>query len=235
MTAEQVLNELAALGSEQTKKTWLRHGAQEPVFGVKIGDMKKLQKRIKKDQKLALDLYNSGNADAMYFAGLIADETKITKKDLQKWAKEATWAMLSQYTVAWVAAESRFGWELGLEWIDSKKEQIAVAGWSTLASLVAITSDEELDLLALGRLLDRIVKEIHDAPNRVRYAMNCFVIAVGGYVKALTVKSIQAAKKIGKVEVDVGETDCKVPDAAGYIEMMKQRGSWGKKRKMARC
>ncbi len=136
MTAQDVLNELKKLGNEQTKKTWLRHGAKEPVFGVRIGDMKPIQKKIKKNHQLSLDLYDSENADAMYFAGLIADETKITKKDLQKWVKAANWNMHSQYTVPWVAAESRYGWELGLEWIESKKDNIAISGWSTLYSLV---------------------------------------------------------------------------------------------------
>jgi 3-methyladenine DNA glycosylase AlkD len=213
MTAQEVLCELQALGTEQTRKTWLRHGAQEPVFGVKVGDMKKIQKKIKKDYQLALDLYASDNADAMYFAGLIADEAKMTKKDLQKWAAAANWYMISMYTVPWIAAESKFGWELAREWIDSKIVHVAVAGWSTLSSLVGIKQDDELDIPALSKLLDRVAKEIHGAPNRVRYAMNCFVIAAGGYVKALTDKAI----------------------ATAYIQMMKQKGSWGKKRKMARC
>jgi 3-methyladenine DNA glycosylase AlkD len=235
MTAQEVLCELQALGTEQTKKTWLRHGAQEPVFGVKVGDMKKIQKKIKKDYQLALDLYASENADAMYFAGLIADETKMTKKDLQKWAAAANWYMISMYTVPWIAAESKFGWELAKEWIDSKKENVAIAGWSTLSTLAGLKPDEELDIPALSKLLDRVPKEIHSAPNRLSYAMNAFVIAAGGYVKALTDKAVQTAKKIGKVEVDMGDTACKVPDAAAYIQMMKKKGSWGKKRKMARC
>lgn len=235
MTAQEVLCELQALGTEQTRKTWLRHGAKEPVFGVKIGDMKKIQKKIKKDYQLALDLYASENADAMYFAGLIADEAKMTKKDLQKWAAAANWYMISMYTVPWIAAESKFGWELAREWIDSKKENVAIAGWSTLSSLVALKPDEELDVPALSKLLDRVPKEIHQAANRLRYAMNAFVIAAGGHVKGLTAKAIETAKKIGKVEVDVGDTACKVPDAAAYIQMMKQKGWWGKKRKMARC
>jgi 3-methyladenine DNA glycosylase AlkD len=235
MTAQEVLDQLKKLGNQQTRNTWLRHGAPEPVFGVKIGDMKPLQKKIKKDYQLALDLYASDNADAMYFAGLIADETRMTKKDLQKWAKSARWHMHSQYTVPWIAAESKFGWELGNEWIDGKTENVTTAGWSTLAALVGIKPDEELNLPALEKLLQRVVKEIHSAPNRTRYAMNCFVIAVGGYVKALTAKAESAARKIGKVDVDVGDTACKIPDAAAYIQMMKQKGYIGKKRKMARC
>ena len=65
--------------------------------------------------------------------------------------------------------------------------------------------------------------------------MNCFVIAAGSYVKSLTAAAIDAAKKIGKVTVDMGDTACKVPDAAEYIEHVKARGTIGKKRKSAKC
>lgn len=235
MTVAEIIAELKKLGSESYKKTLMKHGAKEPFFGVKIEDLKKIQKRIKKDYQLALDLYDTGISDAMYLAGLIADDGKMTKKDLQKWVKGATWPMLSEYTVAWAAAESRFGRELGLEWIDSKDEGIAAAGWSTLGSLVSIKPDEELDLAELKRLLARIEKTIHRAPNRVRYMMNGFVIAVGSYVAPLTELAIQTAKKIGQVTVDMGDTACQVPSAAVYIDKVKKRGSIGKKRKMARC
>src|SRR5438270_5709728 len=102
-TAKQIVDELKPLGSESYKKVLLKHGAKEPFFGVKIEDLKKIQKRIKKDHALALDLYATGISDAMYLAGLIADDEKMTKKDLQRWAEEAHMPLLSEYTVPWVA------------------------------------------------------------------------------------------------------------------------------------
>src|SRR6516164_10742662 len=103
MTAKEIIAELKKFGTEQTKKMWMKHGAQEPCLGVKVEDMKKIQKRIKMDYQLALDLYDTGISDAMYFAGLIADDAKMTKKDLQRWVEKAYFPMLSEYTVAWVA------------------------------------------------------------------------------------------------------------------------------------
>src|ERR1700737_3797689 len=98
MTAKDIVAELKKLGTEQTKKMWMTHGAQEPCLGVKVEDMKKIQKRVKVDYQLALDLYDTGIADAMYLAGLIADDAKMTKKDLQKWIENATWGMVAEYT-----------------------------------------------------------------------------------------------------------------------------------------
>src|SRR5260370_6466485 len=98
MTAKDIVAELKKLGTEQTKKMWLTHGAQEPCLGVKVEGMKKIQKRVKMDSQLALDLYDTGIADAMYLAGLIADDAQMTKKDLQRWLETATSGMSAGYT-----------------------------------------------------------------------------------------------------------------------------------------
>lgn len=235
MSAKDILKELKLLGSEATKKTLLRHGAREPVFGVKVADMKVIQKRVKKDYQLALDLYASGNFDAMYLAALIADDKKMTKTDLQGWAKAAYGGWLSGFCVPWVAAESNHGWELGLKWIDSKDDVIASIGWGTIGSLVAITQDEELDLPALKKLLQRVQKEIHKAGNDTREAMNRWVIALGSYVAPLKDAAIKAGEKIGPVHVDHGDTACETPYSPDYIRKVEARGSIGKKRKSTKC
>jgi 3-methyladenine DNA glycosylase AlkD len=223
------------MGNEQTKKVLMNHGAKEPFFGVKVGDMKKIVKKVKKDHELSLALFDTGNSDAMYLAGLIADENKITKEQLQDWAEKAYWYMLSEYTVAWVTAESPCGHELGMEWIESDEERIASAGWATLSNLVSIKKNDELDIEELDTLLECISNTIKYAPNRVRYTMNGFVIAVGAYVGDLTDRAIEIGKLNGKIDVEMGGTACKVPSAPEYIEKSIKRGTLNKKRKMARC
>jgi 3-methyladenine DNA glycosylase AlkD len=234
MTAKAIVEELRALGNESYKKTMLKHGAQEPLFGVKIEDLKKIQKRIKKDYQLALDLYDTGISDAMYLAGLIADDAKMTKKDLQRWVEKAFSPLHSEYTVPWVAAGSRYGRELALEWIESKKPNVAAAGWATLTSLVGIVEDGDLDMAQLKQLLVRAGKTIHEQPNRVRYVINGFVIATGTYVQGLTEVALETGQKIGPISVDMGGTACKVPYAPDYIKKSLKRGVI-KKRKTAKC
>jgi 3-methyladenine DNA glycosylase AlkD len=235
MNAAEIVKQLKPLGSTSYKATLLNHGIKEPILGVSIEEMKKIQKRIKKDYQLALDLYDTGIYDAMYLAGLIADETKMTRKDLQRWLTKSSCVTVCGTTVAWVAAESQHGRELALEWIDSNKEIAATAGWTTLASLAAITDDDDLDLAELKRLLQRVQKTIHERPNLVRYAMNGFVIAVGTYVRELTDLALTTAEKIGEVSVDMGNTSCQVPFAPDHIEKARKRGAIGKKRKTAKC
>ena len=235
MTAADILKQLKPLGTETYRHALRNHGISEPFYGVKIEDLKRFQKRIKKDYQLALDLYSTGVYDAMYLAGLIADETRMTRKDLQTWLDKAKCLPLVEYTVPWVASESPHGFELARKWIESSKEREAIAGWATWGGLLSITSDDELDLAELKRLLQRVEKTIHKQPDRVRYVMNGFVIGAGGYVKDLTKLALEVGKNVGTVEVDMNGTACKVPYAPEYIQKIQKRGSIGKKRKSARC
>ena len=235
MTTKEILSELEEYGDEKTKCTYITIGAKAPLFGVKVQDLKKVLKKTKKNHELSLELYATGNYDAMYLAGLMADEKQITTEQLELWVGQAYFSYLSEYTVPWVAAETEFGFDLGLKWIQSKIETVASAGWGTLAYYAALHEDEKLDTKAYTKLLDTIEKEIHEAQNRVRYAMNGFVISVGTYIEALTDKSKEVAKKIGKVTVDVGGTACKVPLASAYIDKVIAKGKIGVKRKTARC
>jgi 3-methyladenine DNA glycosylase AlkD len=233
MTKTEVLKQLQSLGSASIKNIFLNHGAIEPVYGVKVSDLKTIQKKNKNDQQLAMELYDSGVSDAMYLAGLVANGGKMTKKQLQDWAKKASWYMISEYTVPWVTAESPFAHELALEWIESKNANIASSGWSTLSGLLALKPDSDIDAKEVKAMLSRIEKTIHQAPNRVRYCMNGYVIAVGGYVAALSDQAIAVGKKIGEVKVDLGNTACQVPSAPEYIQKIKDRGA--KKKKTLKC
>lgn len=235
MTFAETMLELQQLGNAQTKKTWLNHGVTGECWGVKIGDMKVLQRKIKHDHTLALALYDTGNADAMYFAGLISEPEKMSRKDLQDWVEKADWYMLSEYTVAWVTSESNFGQELALEWIDAKEEKIVASGWTTYSCLLALIQDEELDSKEIKSLLDKIGQTIHNQENRVRYTMNGFLIAVGTHYLPLAAEAKKVAQAIGKVSVEMGETACKVPDALAYIKKQETMGRTGKKKKTVFC
>ena len=235
MQVEEILQQLQTLGSESTRAVLLKHGATEPFFGVKVEDLKKIQKKIKTDHQLSLQLYNTKNSDAMYLAGLISDGKKMNRSELQQWVQDAPWQMISEYTVPWVASENPEGWDIALEWIDSPKESVASSGWSTLAAIVSMREDDQLDLKKIRALLERIEKHIHSEKNRVKYTMNGFLLAVGIYVKSLSEEAIAMAERIGKVKVNMGETACKVPFAPEYIRKAIDKGQLGKKRKTVRC
>jgi 3-methyladenine DNA glycosylase AlkD len=235
MTSKEIMAELRSKGSENIKKILLKHGVREPLFGVKVEHLKEIQKKIKIDYQLAKDLYETGNADAMYLAGLIADDRKMTKADMHRWVQQALSLNISEYTVPWVAAEGMFGYELALVWIDSPEEYIAAAGWNTLASLVALKDDADLNIAGLKTLLSRVVKDIHTAKNRVRHTMNGFVIAVGTSVVELTSEAMAVAIKIGPVRTEGDGKTSILSSATENILKRKEKGTIGKKKKTVKC
>lgn len=211
------------------KEYALKTRCKRTFFWGESGTFEKYTQKGIKNHQLSLELYNTGNSDAIYLAGLMADENKITESQLDDWVDKAYWYYLSEF------AETDFGFQLGLKWIQSDKERIASAGWVTLAYYAGVNKDEDLNINTYSQLLDKVENEIHNSQNRVRFTMNGFVIAIGTYIKDLTEKSNTVASKIGKIMIDMNGTACKVPLASEYINKAIEKGQIGKKRKKARC
>jgi 3-methyladenine DNA glycosylase AlkD len=235
MKLKEVMSELAAKGSEATKRLWVKHGAKEPFFGVKIADLKVIAQKLKGEQALALELYATGNGDAQYLAGIMVDGAKMTRAQVQSWADHAAWRMISSAIVPVAASEHPDGFALARTWIDSPQEHVAIAGWASLGALATVIPDERLPVKELGTLLDRVARILPAAPDRVRQAMNHFIIACGTYVAPLGDKAIATARKVGQVEVDVGDTECKIPAAEVYIMKSRRGAPIAPKRKTVRC
>lgn len=234
MTVQEIMKELQSKGSENIKKALLNHGVKEPFFGVNIFDLKLIQRMLKVDYQLAKDLYATGNADAMYLAGLIADDKKMTRSDLQTWAEQAVSSNINEFTVPWVTVGNELAYELAMEWIDSKVEHVAATGWSTLNNLAANKPDSELDLPGLKALIERVSQTIHTSDNRVQYAMNSFVISVGTFVVSLSEDAIATAKKIGTITIERNGAPYTIPKAIDYIMTIKEMGTIGRKRKIVK-
>jgi 3-methyladenine DNA glycosylase AlkD len=220
--ATELIEELRTLGSAQAAKTYRRHGARGEVFGVSYAHLGKLTKRIKKDHALAQALWQSGIYDARILATMIADPAEMSEAELERWIDDLDCYALSS-ALAGLAARKP-GLQARVErWIEREDEWPAYAGWVAMALLAQ--KDESLPDGYFQAVLDRIERDIHHSQNRVRYGMNEAVIAIGTRNRALEAAAKAAAGRIGKVLVDHGDTDCKTPDAAGYIDKVWTRRS----------
>lgn len=214
MTKTEAMRELKAAGTAQNRKVYARHGINEPMFGVSYAALGKLKKKIKTDQALAESLWDTGNHDARVLATMIADPQAIRAGTLDAWAKAADNRGLAA-AVSNVAADAPTAKTRMEKWTVSRKEMVACAGWHTLASIAR--ADSGLPDRYFADHIGTIESKIHTAPNWVRYAMNNALINIGVRNAALRKKAVAASKRIGKVDVDHGETGCKTPDAASYI------------------
>ena len=235
MDFEYVMQELKELGKERLKKTYLSNGAHEPLFGVATGAMKPIAKKIKKNQPLAEQLYATGNYDAMYFAGIIADPLVMTEEDFERWIDAAYFYMLSDYVVAVTLAETNIAQAVADKWITSGEELRMSAGWSCYCWLLGSRPDSEFSTSKLASMLDQVENTIHDSPDRTKSAMNNFIYTVGTSYLPLHDKAVETAKRVGPVEIKRDKKKSSILLASESIQKEIDRGKLGFKRKYVRC
>ena len=235
MELEIMMQVLEALGKERTKKIYMSNGAKEPLFGVTIGSMKPYVKQIKINHELAEQLYATGNYDAMYFAGIIADPKTMTEEDYDRWIEQAYFYMISDYVVAVTLAESDIAQQVSDKWITSDEVLKMSAGWHCYCWLLGNRKDDEFSKEKLMGMLEFVKQNIHHAPPRTQVAMNNFVMTVGVSFKPLHEEALRIAHEIGPVENQREGKKPGILHAAHEIEKQIEKGRIGFKRKYVRC
>ncbi len=228
MDVTEVMGELERLGTEQNRKVYRRHGMTDPLFGVSFAHMNALEKRIKRDHELAEALWATGNADARTLAVTIADPERFTWDKLEAWLDGLRSPVLIDLLMKRVALKTPFARDAMARWTASNDEWIGRAGW-TLLGLLA-TEDPSLPDSVFEERLSVIEASIRRARNRVREGMNNALISIGARNEPLRGMALTAARRIGKVEIDHGETNCKTPAATAYIEKI-----WARKPDRRAC
>jgi 3-methyladenine DNA glycosylase AlkD len=220
MTLAEVMRELESIGTEQNRKIYRRHGFGANQFGVSFSNLNKVAKTIKKDNVLASELWETGNGDARNLATLIVDPKTIPAKTLNGWITSITCYVHADLLGAKVVAKHPDAEKIMARCMKSKQDFVQQVGWD-IAAVIAMNgqmSDDQAD-----GLLETIEKSIAEAPNRARHAMNGAIIAIGLRGPAFKKKAIATARRIGRVEVDHGETGCVTPDAESYIRRASAR------------
>ncbi|MFG1735021.1 DNA alkylation repair protein [Paenibacillus sp. 843] len=234
MNLESVMSELEVLGKERLKKMYLSNGAHEPLFGVATGAMKPIAKKIKINQPLAEQLYATGNYDAMYFAGIIADPKAMTAADFDRWMDAAYFYMLSDYVVAVTLAEADIAQQVADQWIASGEELRMSAGWSCYCWLLGSRPDREFPESKISAMLELVEKTIHESPDRTKSAMNNFMYTAAVSYLPLHDKAVETANAVGPVEMK-RDKKSKFLNASENIRKEVERGKLGFKRKYVRC
>ena len=230
-----VMEELEALGKERMKKMYISNGAHEPLFGVATGAMKPIAKKIKINQPLAEELYATGNYDAMYFAGIIADPKGMTESDFERWMDGAYFYMLSDNVVAVTLAEADIAQDVADKWIASGEELRMSAGWSCYCWLLGNRKDAEFSESKLAQMLEVVEQTINDSPERTKSSMMNFIYTVGISYLPLHEKAVETAKAVGTIEIKREKKKSSFVNAYENIQKEVDRGRLGFKRKYVRC
>lgn len=232
-----LVREVEALGNERTKKRYISQGAQEPLFGLTIKALKPIAKRLKKNdncQQIAYELYDTGNYDLMYLAGMIVDPHQMDTDKFNDWIQKAYFYMISDYIVAVCLSETGIAFEIADRWIQSNQDLISSAGYSTYSWMLASRDDGVFEAARIQRLLELIRQSIHETKNRTGYAMYYFVYNVGVSFLPLHENALDIANTIGEISV---ETNGKIHLYFAEKDIRKaiEKNQIGFKRKYVRC
>ena len=211
----EVLEQLEAAGTAQNRKIYARHGAAEPMFGVSYAALGKIAKPIKTDHGLAQQLWDSGNHDARVLALRVADPAALDEPLARRWLGDVDNYILAE-GLGGLCSQTTHARALSNSWRDDPGEWPASVGW-----FIVTCTAEDPGVWSVGELqglLDQIEAEIGERPNRVRHEMNGAMIVIALCDDGLHRSVLAAAERIGPVKVDHGQTGCKTPEVAPYIE-----------------
>jgi 3-methyladenine DNA glycosylase AlkD len=224
MTFDEIFAQLRALGSEQTRKTYLRHGFGDNTFGVSYAQLGQLKKQLVgrgKDKahahQVARQLWQSGNFDARTLATMVADPQQLTPAEAEAWAATVTNHSLAD-ALAGLVAGSGFAWAQMEAWVQADDEYRQRLGYALLSRLAQ--QDAAVPDAAFEPHVARIEQQIQRAPNRAKEGMNGALLALGGRSELLRQRVEAAADRIGPVTVDHGDTACQTPAIRPYLAKM---------------
>ena len=217
MNMKETMLCLSEKGNDSFKKIYLSHGAKEPLFGVKMVDLRALAKKIGIDHPLALELYACGNSDAMMLALLIVDPQQVDETLLEEWVALAYWDMLSERGVAELASSNANAWQLAEKWIQSKDEMTACAGYTIYMLLFTKTDNQLMDVKKIKTMLISMSNRIHHELPHLQYAMNNCLIMAGIYIDPIYDFCLELANSIGYVKPTVAINNCNIQSASDYL------------------
>ena len=216
MTLTDAMRNIKVRGKPGAATIYRRHGVADPTVGLSYADLGVLVKMIGVDHALALGLWNTGLHDARVLATKVADPAQLTRSTLTAWLKACTNYVITD-AVAGAAARVPGILRVATAWTTARREWTSAAGWSVIAIL---SMRGGIDDAFATDLLARVKATIHSSPNRTRYSMNNALIAMGGSMPSVRDRALAAARTIGAVDVDYGETGCRTPDAVAMIGRM---------------
>lgn len=209
------MEELERSGTEQNRIVYAKHGIRMPMFGVSFANLKRIAREYRNCSRQAMLLWNTENHDARMLATMIADPAVLGQDELCLWAEEADNYVLCG-NVAMLTVRYPNHWMIAQGWIEHPSEWMSTIGWNTI-SILAAKQMKRPDS-DFRPLIDFIVKNIHKAPNRTKYAMNSALIAIGRSRKSLTPVAIKAGEVIGEISVNHGESGNNTPFAPNAIK-----------------
>lgn len=220
MTVKEILAQLKSLGDDARRKHNIKAGAPDNQFGVKLGDIRAIAKKIKTDHDLAVELWDTGNVEAQLVATLIIKPKSLSAAEVDKLTRSTTCTQVADWLNSYVVAEHPEKEALRAKWMKAKDRWAARAGWHFTASRVNKGDVDDLDLPAL---VDRIEKEMPKAKPEVQWTMNNTLAAIGIHHPKLRKRAVTIGEKVGLYRDWPVSKGCIIPYVPVWVDAMVKR------------
>jgi 3-methyladenine DNA glycosylase AlkD len=211
---EETLKQLEALGNARVRAQNAKSGAGDNQFGVSLGDIRVLAKKIRTDHPLALSLWETGNVDAQFLAALLIQPKKLSADEMERMVRSVAFVRVADWLISYVVRQT-----LRQAWMATDDRWAARAGWDLTAERVVKSPDG----LALPALLDRIQSEMASADPEVQWTMNNTLAAIGIHFPTHRKRAIGIGEKLGIYRDYPVSKGCTSPFAPIWIDVMVRR------------
>lgn len=233
----QVLAKLAELGDEKTKAKYIKDGCDTELYGVKVGDLKKLTRelKLKHNNQLAIELIETKNYDAMYLGFLIMNPSDIDKELFIKWSEYSMYYRIRIHSLAYGMAE-HVEYPYFIEYF---KDQTADYQQSIYYAILAgrIIIDPEYNNQEMIEIGYYIGANINTAKYQemplTKVEMHSLIGYIGMQIPSAADEMIAIAEKFQpEFEVNVNR---RIGNNINFIKTCVDHNTTRKKRKSARC
>ena len=221
MTLKDTLKQLKALGNAKVRAQNAKSGVGDNQFGVSLGDIRVLAKKIRTNHELGLSLWETGNVDAQFLATLLIQPKKLSAQEMDRMVRSLTFVRVADWLNAYVVRQHPAKEALRQDWMATDARWAARAGWDLTAERGA-KSPDGLDLPAL---LSRIESEMGVAAPEVQWTMNCCLAGIGIHFPKHRKRAIAIGETLGIYRDYPVSKGCTSPFAPIWInEMVSRQG-----------
>jgi 3-methyladenine DNA glycosylase AlkD len=199
LPAEQVLAALRSKARPEQLAGMARYGMTvDRRLGVSIPGLRQMAKELGRDHQLALDLWESGIAEARILASMVDEPQKLTGRQMDQWVKDFdSWDVCDQVCMNFFE-KVPLAWKKIPEWALREEEFVKRAAFALLACLAS--HDKKAEDQRFMELLPLIVRGSTDNRNFVRKAVNWALRNIGKRNPSLNKAAIETAREVRQVD-----------------------------------
>ena len=216
---KEAMKQLESLGDERVRAQNSRQGCGDNQFGVRLGEIRKVAKKIKTDHELGKALWKTDNVDAQFLSTLVMKPNSLSVDEMNQMVGSINFSRVADWMNSYVVKKHPDKEAFRESWMQESNSWLARAGWSLTSERVAKNPDG----LDMSALLDRIENEMADAVPEVQWTMNMVLVDIGINSREHRERALAIGEKLGIYRDYPVPKGCTSPFAPIWINEMVSR------------